>query len=82
MRGPEPISTSGHVMGFRSDSALGASSLTAAALRFWRPLHRHELDSRLRATPKSGEIEDARFSESDAAYRLLATTTMTREHDT
>jgi len=39
-RRPEPISSSGHVMGFRSDSALGAPSLTAAALRFWRPLHR------------------------------------------
>jgi len=59
MRRPEPISTSGHVMGFRSDSALGASSLIAAALRFWRPLHSYQLDPRLRATPKSGEMEDA-----------------------
>jgi len=61
----------GNVMGFRFDSALDALSPRVAALRFWRPLAGHGLDSRPCTLPKSGEKRNARFSESDAAHRLL-----------
>jgi len=61
----------GHVMGFRFDSALDAVSPRVAALRFWRSLAGHGLDPRPRALPQSGEKKNARFSESDAAHRLL-----------
>jgi len=36
-----------------------------------RPLAGYGLDPRPRTLPKSGEMESARFSESDAAYRFL-----------
>lgn len=67
LREPTPISCSGHVIGFRFDSALDAHSTAVAALRFWRSLADYGLDPRPRALSKSGEVVSARFSGSDAA---------------
>jgi len=61
----------GHVMGFRVDPVLSVHSCADAALRFWRSLAACELDPRPCARPKSGEMGCARFSGSNAAWRLL-----------
>jgi len=62
----------GHVMGFRFDPVLDALS-PPARVALSRSLVSRGLDSRPRTLPRSGEMVSARFSESDAACRLLQT---------